>query len=868
MKPDQVPSNELARDPIDAREAYTRSMDALRQNFRPADGGGLQAIRERADAVDALVCSLWNHASSQDGNLASGIAVLATGGYGRRELFPSSDLDLIFLTADSGAEKPLKDSIKKLNQQLWDSGVRVSGFARTLADCDRFDPLNLEFTLSLFDLRFLAGDQVLAAKLTDSMVPKLLDRERKPVTARLLEMVRERHARYGDTLFHLEPNIKESPGGVRDANTAGWLQRLSPHAHTTTPEFHEAFGFLASVRVFLHLRHGRDSNSLDWKSQDACAAAGVGTPAGEPCDAAYWMQLYFRHARVVARQLEQQMEALPRAKPLLRLPQTLRRRSSGISGISVERGRIELDAASGTADPARDPDTVFRAFQVMAETGARLTVSSENRIEAAVPVLSSALDEGAALWQRLRLVLAAPHAGDALRAMHALGLLELLLPEFHGIDALVIRDAYHRYTVDEHTFVLIDTLHGLLSSQQGALGEWAKRFGAILRDVEHTDLLMLAALLHDTGKGRSSGEHTVESARLAASVVERLELDEFESSLVLDLIMNHLEMSSALRRDIFDSETIRSFAGKVQTPEQLRMLTLFTYADIQAVHPDALTPWKAENLWRLYIGASNFLDRNIDEERFDSRVSSEVVHRVTTLLPQQSREVLQFLQGFPQRYLRTRSPEQIRNHFQMNERVSSDPVQLDFHWTAERSEITIVTPDRSMLFARIAGVLAAWGMNIITADAFSNATGIVVDSFRFTDSFKTLEMNPGERDRLLANVHDAITDPDAAAKMFAMRKRSRRREPLVKVDTSVEFDTQSSTHSTLLQVVAQDLSGLLYSVATTLSEAGCNIEVAVIDTEGDMAIDVFYLTRNGEPLDDATLPALRDAVLSAIACNA
>ena len=400
------------------------------------------------------------------------------------------------------------------------------------------------------------------------------------------------------------------------------------------------------------------------------------------------------------------------------------------------------------------------------------------------------------------------------------------------------------------------------------MAEWRRRFAAIARDVEHSDLMYLAALLHDTGKGRSTGEHTQESTRLAASVLKRLGIDAYDSGLVLRLITNHMEMSAALRRDIFDAETVRGFAAKVQTPEDLRMLTLFTFADIHAVHPDALTPWKAENLWRLYIATSNYLDRNIDDERFDSRVSSELVLRVTQLLPGESRDVLQFLEGFPQRYLQTRSPEQIRTHYGMSKRFDTDQVQLDFTWHTDRSEITLVTPDRRLLFARVAGILASWGMNIITAEAFSNAQGIVVDTFRFTDGFKTLEMNPPERERLVKTVHDAIADPEAAASTIAGRKRSRRRTAMMKVATTVNFDTESSTHSTLLQVVAQDVPGLLYAVSTTLGEARCNIEVAVIDTEGDMAIDVFYLTRDGNVLDREDLPALRDRIVTAIETNA
>ena len=852
-----------------SRQGYLDNMAAIRQGFLQEGESGIAAILSRAEAADALVHSLWQEAQASDDRMLSGVAVTAVGGYGRQELFPASDLDLLFVVEDSAKEKLAKDAIRRMTQRLWDSEVRVAATTRCLSECERFAPENAEFTVSLLDLRPLAGDAALTDKLVSHSMPKLLERERKAISARLLELTSERHARYGNTLFHLEPNIKECPGGLRDENTCGWLARLSQTPPIPTQEFADAFAFLAAIRCFLHFRAGRDVNALDWKTQDAAAAAGIGVAGSVPRDAANWMQLYFRHARVVARRLEQQTDALPQQKPLQRLRQSLFGRSTtDESGVRVQRGRIVLADAKDDYDPAHDPGVVLHAFQTVADTGTRLDHTTEIRLEEGVPALSAQVEEGSVLWDKLRPILLGRHAGQALRSMHALGILELLIPEFHGIDALVIRDAYHRYTVDEHTFVLIDTLHTLDEPGEGAMAEWRKRFAAIARDVEHGDLLYLASLLHDTGKGRSTGEHTHESARLAGSVLKRLGIDAYCSGLVLRMITNHLEMSAALRRDIFDAETVRSFAAKVQTPEDLRMLTLFTFADIHAVHPDALTPWKAENLWRLYIATSNYLDRNIDDERFDSRVSSELVLRVTQLLPGESRDVLQFLEGFPQRYLRTRSPEQMRTHYTMTKRFNEDQVQLDFTWNADRSEITLVTPDQRLLFARVAGVLAAWGMNIITADAFSNAHGIVVDTFRFTDSFKTLEMNPPERERLVKSVHDAIADPDVAAKMIAGRKRSRRRTAMVDVATSVKFDTESSTHSTLLQVVAQDVPGLLYAVSTTLGEARCNIEVAVIDTEGDMAIDVFYLTRDGDLLDREELPALRDRIVAAIDANA
>lgn len=336
----------------------------------------------------------------------------------------------------------------------------------------------------------------------------------------------------------------------------------------------------------------------------------------------------------------------------------------------------------------------------------------------------------------------------------------------------------------------------------------------------------------------------------------------------MGLISNHLEMSAALRRDIFDLETVRAFAGKVQTPEALRMLALFTYSDIQAVHPDALTPWKAENLWRLFLATANYLDRSVDDERVGARVGRELVHRVAALLPGKKTEIEAFLEGFPERYLRTRTPDQVRMHYELAERFSKDPIQLEFHYAPETSEITLVTPDRALLFADMAGALSAWGMNIVTADAFSNRQGIVVDSFRFTDTFRTLEMNTSEHASFVASVHDVMTKKATVEKLLAGRRRGRKKAPKVVVQTRVDFDDEASSHSTLLQVVAQDMPGLLRAVSQVLAEYGCNIEVALVDTEGETAIDVFYVTNAGTKLEVGQQVELKRDLIAAIEANA
>jgi [protein-PII] uridylyltransferase len=848
----------------------------LRRAFE-SDGDGPRMVAARAALVDEVVRTLWGREVSTDRKLASGVAIAAIGGYGRGKLFPHSDVDLLVCAAKPPA---VKDAIRRLSQTLWDSGLQVALVTRAPKDCERFDAANPEFALALLDLRFVAGDEQVVEALERKLRENRRGRDGKRILAELGTLTRDRYAKYGGTLFHLEPNIKDCPGGLRDTNVCSWVAKLVGTRHEMDEqEFQEAAAFLTSARCFLHWRHDRDDNVLDWLAQDAAAERAIGIPGvrgtGTKIDAAYWMRVYFRHARLIERRLLTVMEAAGQSVVSVRPIEGAKLAPE--PGFRLHDGRIELDPAGKDGDASQDPDTVLRAFAAVARTGIRLGTESEDRIEAMIPVLSARLEEGAGLWSRLAEILIGSRAGVALRSMHAVGVLELLLPEFHGIDALVIRDAYHRYTVDEHTFVLIDTLHELEEEPGPGATDWRSRLGKMIRELENPALLYVAALLHDTGKGRAGDDHATESSRLAESLMSRLEMDPYDQAMVLQLIETHLEMSAALRRDIFDTETVRSFAGKVQTHESLWMLTLFTYADIRAVHPDALTPWKAENLWRLSMSTANQLDRNVDQERVKPARGGYArrggdAGRIARLLaraqPDERKALERFVEGFPERYVRTRPSKVIYEQFRMAQQLKSEAVQLDFEYAPETSEIALVSRDRPGLFAAITAALAAWGMNVVTAEAFANAEGVVVDSFRFQDTFRTLELNESERERFVASVHDVVDGRVSAEAMLSGRRRGRRKSPRVVVETSVEFDDGASATSTLMQVVAQDVPGLLRTISVTLSEMRFNVEVALVDTEGETAIDVFYLTQSGNRLTATQKRELRAALLDAIEENA
>ncbi len=675
---------------------------------------------------------------------------------------------------------------------------------------------------------------------------------------RLTALTPARHKKYGHTIFHLEPNIKDCPGGLRDYQVACWLSLISelektgiwPAPNNLLPsafrqECGAALDFLSEVRCFLHYRQGRDLNGLTYELQSEAAAAGIGLPGGEAVAPAPWMRTYFRHVRSIYRLTVLFDEVPPARSGLYRLFENRKSRLSN-ADFSVVEGRVFLRQLSSV----HDPSVLFSLFEFIGRHGLKLTADTERCVEGALPSLRQWAEQSVEIWPLFRRILVSPHAGMALRAMHRLGVLVILFPEFRAVDSLVIRDYYHRYTVDEHSLVAIENVHALREPD----GELERRFRDILEGVERPDLLFLSLLLHDVGKGMPSDDHVTGSLQASASILQRLHLEAVDRDTVTFLIARHLSMSATTRRqNIFDPKVVTEFSESVGTTERLKMLTLLTYADIKSVNPEALTPWKAEMLWQLYAAAFNHLSRTVDDQRLTaSAANSERIKEVVATAGEvDAKHITSFLQGFPKRYLLVHTPAEIVAHCQMYDRLKlkDDEPQIDITRREGYFELVLLTLDCPGLFAHVVGTLSSWGMNILKAEAFSNRAGVVLDTIRFSDRFRTLELNPSEVNRLKRSLSEAVAGEINVIELMEAKFKPASQGPKVIIEPSVQTDNECSQHSTLIEIVAQDRPGLLYDISSTLAELGCNIEVAIIDTQGQTATDVFHVTCAGAKLD-------------------
>ena len=826
-------------------DALRAARDRYEADVRQARGGRLAAHAYSA-AVDGLLGGILADAGARaPAPRPPPSRLAAIGGYGRRHLCLHSDIDLLILfdRPIAAAEERLA---KALLHALWDLGFDVGHQVRRVAELETVETDNPEFLVSVSDARLVAGERAvfdrLAAVVLDAGSPW-----RRAAADALRGLVQERHGQYGHTIYHLEPDIKEAPGGLRDVSAIRTLTALNPAgadgvapliAGRRDEALDEAEEFLLRIRSMVHLDNKRDQNILSHEHQETVAER-FGAPGTKARTVEALMSVYFHHARIVSRVLSHVLESTaPAPAPA----------ATGAVADNIERRPDGV----GFVDPVRaslQPRTWLPVFQAAIDEGCAVAPDTLTFIERHGDRYTSEqfFPERAECEAFLRFL--KPRAGlyDRLSEMHENGLLGRMFPEFRKVYCRVIRDFHHMYTVDEHTLVTIRNLSDL--ADPDACAPSRRRFAAVLAELDEPELIVLALIFHDVGKWTDKN-HAEESCRMVADPLRRLRVPPPAARTVEFLIRHHLVMSkTAFRRDTQDPEVPRQLARLVGTEDRLRMLCLLTLVDIQGTTRETLTPWKEELLWRLYVDTWNRLTLGYGDEVIAGGEPS-VAELVADRPPEVSEEqVTRFLDGLPQRYLRLVDPRQVYEHVALSRDLDPEGVRVSLEREDGVWALSVVTRDRPRVFSMICGVLSYFGMDIIRGQAMSNREGVVLDLFRFVDADKFLALNesgPSELKRLLREVLTGAVELESMLQGREAAARARRRR--VRVSSVVHFDHFYSDRYTVLEVGGANQWGLLHRISRVISEHGCDIDLVLISTEGDRATDVFHLTRDGRKL--------------------
>jgi [protein-PII] uridylyltransferase len=831
--PPFVSGADVSREPGDLppRTVLETARDEVRADTRRG-AGGRASLERYAARVDAIIRQL--HADS--GLSQTSAAILALGGYGRRHLCLYSDIDVLILFRNAISADDEK-CLRAFLHPLWDLGVVIGHQVRELSDFDTLEADNPEFLLALVDARPVAGARDLFDRFTSAFHSASTHGF---ILKSLLELIDQRHATFNGTLYQLEPDVKESPGALRDLFATRTIALLTDplllrRGPADPARFDDAEDFLLRVRSALHLECERQQNVLSHELQEQTADL-LGYPGAEPrTRVERLMSDYFRHARIVSRSLEWARKSAP-------VPVG--------ANIGLTRDGIRfLDPVQA----ARHPASWVEAFDAAVNAGAEMSEEALSCIQQHVDRYRAddffpQPRDRAVLMHFLK-----PRPGlyARLSEMHDCGLLGRVFPEFQAISWRVVRDFYHKYTVDEHTLLTIRNLERVASPDVQA----HPRFRAILGDTAAPELLVLALLFHDVGKWRDD-DHALESERMAAEVLDRLQLPAEQRDMVLFLIREHLKMSlAAFRRDTEDPEVVKQFAALVGSEERLKMLCLMTLVDIEAVSPETLTPWKEELLWRLYVDTYNHLTQRYGDdliERNQAGLDEVLQQRPADLSPG---EITRFLEGLPQRYLQLFPREAIYRHVRLARDIKPDEIHLSLEPNDGVLTLAVVTLDKPFLFSNICGALASFGMDILRGHALTNPNGLVLDVFQFTDDERFLALNPDAQEQVLRVLEDVVSGRvDVTARLRGRErgvlKTAARFAPVVRADND------ASGRYTILDIVASNALGLLYRISRVISQHGCEVDLVLIATEGEKAIDVFHITQAGIKLTQTEQQAL------------
>ena len=858
------------------RQALAEGFDSLK--VRHAEGAsGQESVRTYARLMDDVILSLTRLIAADaaaDGLPATPLVVMALGGYGRGELHPLSDIDLMVIY--EGEITPYVQRImQELLYSLWDLGLHIGHSLRSLEDCVAMARTDFPSRTSMQEARFLAGDRRLFAKFQRVLRENVFRRDFGRFLETTLGERDQRYRKHGASPYIGEPNIKESAGGLRDVHTAMWLGAAKFGARTLreladkgliTPREQAAadaaLTFLWRVRNELHFFSGHKNDVLARDVQPRIAK-NLGYENDEASlGVERFMRDYYLHARVIHRMSKR---LIARCQETLRHHGSAERRQRQqalADGLVFFDGRLHLvdrDPRPLRADPAR----LMKVFWHLHRLGCELSLDLERAVEDALYLVDDAFRRSDAVRELfLDICRNWGRAAQTFSEMHELGFLGRYLPEFGALTCLVQYDVYHRFSADQHSLLAVEHLEALAPGQSSE-SEGAAR---VFTEVEKPELLMLGMLLHDIGKAKGHG-HVAKGIPLVRALTARQGLPPAEAALVEFLVAHHLTMSHiAQRRDIHDPKTVADFAATVGDPQRLRMLYLLTYADMRAVGPGILTPWQAQILHELYSLTLATLTGGRVEKPNPTQLAERLQAAAKGEVDLQA--VKAHLAMTSERYLETTGVQRMAEHLRMLQGLAETPVvtELFHHPDLGSSDLVVVTRDLPGLFSLIAGTLAASGVNIISAQIHTRADGIAIDTFQVNDPTSEVVGSGALWARTLEALRAVITGEQSVEGLLERRRAAGRAAQSAPGPPKIALDNRLSDASTVLEVKCPDRLGLLYLITRTLAELGLDIASARIATEIDQAFDTFYVQdRQGRKIEDAeALERVRQALEQAL----
>ncbi|HXI84042.1 MAG TPA: [protein-PII] uridylyltransferase [Verrucomicrobiae bacterium] len=871
-----------------------------------AGGDGREIAQGRAQVMDVVLRHVLkaadeNYRQTHDGEVVT-VSLVAIGGYGRGELSPYSDIDIMFLHGTPGrgtSHHPyLKEMVEQVLYMLWDVGLKVGHSTRSIAEATAQANMDMQSKTSMIESRLLTGDEKIYESFRNALVKECVKGHEDEYIAARMEDQKVRHEKFGDSVYLQEPNVKGGCGGLRDFQNLIWMsffkygcRRLSELRQRGFLEASEQRQLDAAYDFILRVR-----NSMHYMTNRACDVIGLGLQPQIASEFGYrqhdllrrteaFMRDYYMHSRnifLLTNALADRM-ALKPSKPS-RLGTLLGRRprkAEAIDGFLIRDGLI---SASEPTIFKQDPLRLMRVFRYVQQREVELSPELRSQIRQNLKWVDRSFQRSPEARDTFLGIM--QHKGQVariLRRMHEVEFLGRYIPEFGRLTCLVQHEFFHRYTADEHTLQVIEHLDRIIDATEPPHTNYKR----IFQQLEHPHVLYLALLLHDVGKAANVDHHAEASLEMSRKVADRLRLGDDETAQLLFLVRDHLKLSMlSQRRDLDDQATIDAAARIVKTEVSLNQLLLLTFADAAGTSLKTWTDWKEALLWELYHRTRQTLTgaeraRDILSRRIE-QLYKEVSAKLKSQLPLE--EIYSHFELMPASYYINTSADDIERHLMVIHRFLTRQLEVEeaadalvpvVDWQSfpaqSYSQVSICTWDRLGLFSKICGALASAELNILRASVYTRGDHVVLDVFDVCDKElaavtdqRAIQTAEGMLERMLSN-RENIEFPEVLKRLRAIRGETPRiRE--VRIPTIIDIDNEISKVRTIVEVQTEDRLGLLFTITHTLSELNLDISFAKISTEKGAAIDVFYVQDQlGKKItDEARLDGIRGKLETAI----